>query len=94
MNRKKVMAATLVIVLIVGGIIWYNASRNAKDAARYAEGVEALDAGRYTEAMTIFNDLKRRSYRWSLLLYKRLKTNISIALLLHLSLSPLLYDAR
>ena len=62
MNRKKVMAATLVIVLIVGGIIWYNASRNAKDAARYAEGVEALDAGRYTEAMTIFNDLKRRGF--------------------------------
>ena len=71
MNRKKVMAATLVIVLIVGGIIWYNASRNAKDAARYAEGVEALDAGRYADAMNIFNDLKRRPYEDSEDLYLR-----------------------
>ena len=71
MSRNRILAAALVVALGVGGMIGYRAFLGARDAARLAAGVGALDAGRFQEAMAVFGDLKRRSYGDAAELYLR-----------------------
>ena len=61
MKKKKLIAALLVAALAAAGFVWMKVSGNARNAARYTEGVEALESGRYAEAMDAFGDLKYRS---------------------------------